>query len=192
MEANLELNNLYLNSNSVFCFLRRMKKEGNNVEGGRYLKGIDRRLGLIEEDRAKIWKEHMEKIMNEENEWDHMVETDVVEGPVEKVACNEIVRAMQKMKSGKAAEQSEVSVKMMVASGEIGVKVIMELCQRVLDGRGMPDEWKTSVIVPIFKGKGDIMSCGSYRGVKLLEHAMKIVERVLERQIRTLISLNKL
>ena len=49
----------------------------------------------------------------------------------------------------------------------------------VLDGRGMPDEWKTSVIVPIFKGKGDVMSCELYRGVKLLECAMKIVERVL-------------
>ena len=109
-----------------------------------------------------------------------MVETDVVEGPVEKVARNEIVEAIQKMKSGKATGLFEVSVEMIVASGEIGVKVMMELCQRVLDGRGMPDEWKTSVIVPIFKGKGDVMSCGSYRGVKLLEHAMKIVERVLE------------
>ena len=81
---------------------------------------------------------------------------------------------------------------MMVASREIGVKGMMELCQRVLDGRGMPDEWKTSVIVPIFKGKGDVMSCGSYRGVKLLEHAMKIVERVLERRIRTLVNLNEM
>ena len=80
---------------------------------------------------------------------------------------------------------------MIVASGEIGVKVMMELCQRVLDGKGIPDEWKTSVIVPIFKGKGDVMNCGSYRGVKLLEHAIKYVERVLERQIRTLVNLNK-
>ena len=157
-----------------------MKKEGKNVEGGR-----DGRLGFIEEDRAKIWKEHMEKTMNEENEWDHMVETDVVQGPVEKVVCNEIVEAMQKMKSGKATGPSEVSVEMIVASGEIRVKVMMELCQRVLDGRGMPDEWKTSVIVPFFKGKGDVISCGSYRGVKLLEHPMKIVERLLERRIRT-------
>ena len=39
------------------------------------------------------------------------------------------------------------------------------------------------VIVPIFKGKGDAMSCESYIRVKLLEHAMKIVERVLEKQI---------
>ena len=36
------------------------------------------------------------------------------------------------------------------------------------------------------------MSCGSYRGVKLLEHAMKIVERVLERRIRTLVNLNEM
>ena len=36
-------------------------------------------------------------------------------------------------------------------------------------------------MVPIFKGKGDAMSCMAYRGVKLLEHAMKIVEKVLAR-----------
>ena len=55
----------------------------------------------------------------------------------------------------------------------------------------MPDKCKTSVIIPIFEGKADVMSCGSYRGVKLLEHAMKIVERVLERRIRTLVILNE-
>ena len=79
------------------------------------------------------------------------------------------------MKSGKANGPSEARVEMIVASGEIGVKVMMDLCQHVLDDRGMSNEWKTSVIVPIFKGMGDVMSCGSYRGGKLLEHAMKIV-----------------
>ena len=100
----------------------------------------------------------------------------VVEGPVEKVARNQIVKAMQKMKSEKATGPSEVSVEMIVASGEIRAKVMMELCQCVLDGKGMTNEWKTNVIVPIFIGKDDVMSCGSYRGGKLLEHAMKIVE----------------
>ena len=126
--------------------------------------------------------------MNEENEWDHMVEKDVVERPVEKVARNEIVEAIQRMKSGKATAPSEVNVEMTVASGKIGVKVMMDLCQRVLDGGGMPDEWKASVIVSIFEEMGDVMSCGSYRGVK---HAMKIVARVLERRIRTLVNLMK-
>ena len=103
-----------------------------------------------------------------------------------------ILQAIQRMKSRKATGPYKVSVEMIVASGEIGVKVMLELCQRVLDGRGMPDEWKTSVIVPIFKGKGDAMSCGSYRGVKLLEHVMKIVVRVLEMRIWTLVNLNEM
>ena len=117
-----------------------MEKEGKDVKGGRWVKEKDGRLGFIEEDRANIWKKHMERIMNEKNEWDHMVKTDAVEGPVEKVTRNEIVEAIQKMKSGKATGLSEVSVKLIVPSVEIGVKVMMELCQRVLVVRGKPDE----------------------------------------------------
>ena len=72
---------------------------------------------------------------------------------------------------------------MISASGEVGVCVMVEFCQRVLDGKGMPDEWQTSVLVSIFKGKGDARNCDTYRGVKLSEHAMKIVESVPERRI---------
>ena len=82
-------------------------------------------MSFADEDKSKFWKKHIEKIMNEENQWDHMVETDVVEGPVENVARNEIVRAIQKMKSGKATAPSEVSVETIVASDEIEVKVII-------------------------------------------------------------------
>jgi len=39
------------------------------------------------------------------------------------------------------------------------------------------------VILPIYKGKGDPIECGSYRS-KLLEHAMKMVERIFEYIIR--------
>ena len=54
----------------------------------------------------------------------------------------------------------------------------------------MPEEWKTSVVVPIFKEKGDVMDCAAYRGIELLEHAMKIVERVLEKRIRELVKVD--
>jgi len=47
----------------------------------------------------------------------------------------------------------------------------------------VPEDWKSSVILPIYKGKGDPMECGSYRGIKLLEHAMKVVERIFEHRI---------
>ena len=120
---------------------------------------------------------HMERIMNEEKGWDQNVEADLLEGPVERVSREEVVKAIRKMKAGKAAGPSQVSVEMIAVSGEMGIVVMVELCQGVLDGKGMLVEWQINVVVPIFKGKGDAMSCGVYRGVKLLEHAMKIVKR---------------
>ena len=119
---------------------------------------------------------------------DGTVEVDMVEG----VTDEEVMKAMNNMKLGKAAGPSEVNMDMIIACGTFGVGVMKKLCQRVLDGEGMPEEWKTSAVVPIFKGKGDVMDCGAYRGVKLLEHAMKIVERVLENGIRELVMLDEM
>ena len=109
----------------------------------------------------------MERIINEENEWDRNVKAELVEG---RLSQEEVVKVIREMKAGKAAGLLEVSAEMIAASGEIGIGEMVELCQDVLDGRGMPDECALSVVVPMFKGKGDVMSCGAYRGVKLQEY----------------------
>ncbi|VFQ84918.1 unnamed protein product [Cuscuta campestris] len=48
----------------------------------------------------------------------------------------------------------------------------------------MPDEWRESLLVPLFKGKGDIQSCENYRGIKLLSHTMKVWEQIIECRVR--------
>ena len=55
---------------------------------------------------------------------------------------------------------------------------MIQIHQRVLDGFGMHVELALSIVVPILKGKGDITKCTCYRAVKLLEHGIKVVERV--------------
>ena len=57
--------------------------------------------------------------MNAENEWNQVVETDMLEGSVEEVTY-EVMKAMNKMKLGKAAGPSEVNVDMIMASGKFG------------------------------------------------------------------------
>ena len=59
-----------------------------------------------------------------------------------------------------------------------------ELCNQVVREGATPREWELSTLIPIFKGKGDPMECGSYRAVKMLEHGMKILEGVLEKRLR--------
>ena len=81
------------------------------------MRGSDRRLNFSKRDRGRVWKEHMERIMNEENEWDQNVLADLLEGPVERVSQEKVVKALGKMKAGKAAGPSEVSVEMIAASG---------------------------------------------------------------------------
>ena len=45
-----------------------MKIDGKDVIGGRCMKGKGGNLAFTEQDRKIIWKEHMERVMNEENE----------------------------------------------------------------------------------------------------------------------------
>ena len=55
---------------------------------------------------------------------------------------------------------------MIVAIGETQVKVVMEVCQRVSECGGMPGEWKTNVIVPIFRAGVPNQECSHPLGVR--------------------------
>jgi len=57
---------------------------------------------------------------------------------------------------------------MMQATGDIGTQWIVDLCNGIVKDGCIPEDWKTSVVLPIYKGKGDPMDCGFYRGIKLL------------------------
>ena len=76
--------------------------------------------------------------MNKENDWDHVTAASKVEGPTKNVTCKEMAIAIKVMKPEKAAGSSELCAEIVSASGEVRVRVMVELCQRVLDGKEMP------------------------------------------------------
>ena len=55
-----------------------------------------------------------------------------------------------------------------------------EICHSVIDGFVMTVEWALNIMVPIFK-KVNIRNCTCYGATKLLEHRIKVVERILEK-----------
>ena len=77
----------------------------------------------------------------------------------------EIMEVFIHLLIGKAPEPTEVYSEMIVASGDVGIRVLMELCHRILDGKGMPEDWTTSDEIPLFEGKGNTMNCGMHRDV---------------------------
>ena len=56
----------------------------------------------------------------------------------------------------------------------------------------IPDDWRKSILVLVYKGKGDPLVCGSYRAIKLLKQPMKVFERVLEISFRCQVSIDNM
>ena len=56
---------------------------------------------------------------------------------------------------------------------------------------GIPDSWKKSTLIPIFKIKGDILECNNFRGIKLMSHFMKLWERIIEARLREILNIRE-
>ena len=96
----------------------------------------------------------------------------------------EILKALRMVKKGKAAAPTGIVLEMFIAEEDCSVEWLTSLCNLTVAQGRIPDDWRSSILLPVYKGKADSMECGSYRAIKLLEHAMKVIERVFERRIR--------
>ena len=67
-----------------------------------------------------------------------------------------------------------------------------DLINNIVKEGCIPDDWRKSIVVPVYKGKGDPLVCGSYRAIKLLEQPMKVLERVLEKRIICQVSIDNM
>ena len=55
-----------------------------------------------------------------------------------------------------------------------------------------PTDWQESFTVNLYKGKGDALNRGNYRGLKLIEQVMKVLERVVEGLIRQRVEIDEM
>ena len=107
-----------------------------------------------------------------------------VMGPCCLISDEEVVAAIKLLKIGNAAGPAGVVSEMMKASGGFGSRWMTDLINNIVKEYCIPDDWRNSILVPVYKGKGNPLVCGSHRAIKLLEQPMKVFERVLEKRIR--------
>ena len=51
----------------------------------------------------------------------------------------------------------------------------------------LPEEWRTGLIVPVWKRKGDVQDPGKHIDITLLSHVLKVLERILDVRIRRIV-----
>ena len=114
----------------------------------------------------------------------------VKEGPADCIRIDEVAAALKKMKRHKAPGFSGLVAGMVRATGDVGTHWILDLCNSIVKEVCIPQDWKSSMVLPIYKGKGGPMECRFYRGIKLFEHVMKVVKRIFEYRIRQQIEID--
>ena len=107
-------------------------------------------------------------------------------GPSERISALKVGVAIGKMKQGKSAGPTAVVAEMLKAAGETGTLWMNEVCNAVMKDGKVPEDWSRSWMVNVYKER---VTCGSYRGIKLLEHAMKVLERVIEGRLRKIVKI---
>ncbi|KAK3557646.1 hypothetical protein QTP70_032305, partial [Hemibagrus guttatus] len=174
----------------LYRLARQRDRDGKDVQQVRVIKDRDGRVLTSEESVQRKWKEYFEELMNEENEREKRVEgVNSVEQKVDKIRKDEVRKALKRMKSGKPVGPDDIPVEVWKCLGEAAVEFLTSLFNRVLESERMPEEWRRSVLVPIFKNKGDVQSCSNYRGIKLMSHTMKLWERVVEARLRKVVEI---
>ena len=148
-------------------------------------------LSFDNEAKKVAWKQHYERLLNEEFSWNpEDLTADPVVGPPIHIDVEMVVKAITKMKTGKAAGPSGIVAEMLKASGDTGARLVADLANDMVRNGVIPSDWEDSFIINIYKGKGDALERGNYRGLKLLDHVMKGMERVIEKIIRERISID--
>ena len=90
----------------------------------------------------------------------------------------------------KAAGFSGIVAEMLKAAGSSGVTIIRDLIENIIFENCIPSKWQESHIVSVHKGKGDALNRSNYRGLKLIDQIMKVLERVVEGFIRQRVVIN--
>ena len=121
-----------------------------------------------------------------------MSEVHAVEGPAMQIKKEWVEEAIRKMKNGKAAGISGIVTEMVKASEDTGIELITSLTNQIIKDGVIPQDWQSSVIVNCFKGKGDALERGNYRGLKLVGQVMKVIERVIDKLLRERIDIDEM
>jgi hypothetical protein len=61
--------------------------------------------------------------------------------------------------------------------------VLTKIFNHCIDVGRVPIEWRSAIVTPLYKGKGDIVDFNNYRGISVLPPIAKIFEKILAMQI---------
>lgn len=134
------------------------------------------------EDRLDRWREHFQHVFNQQTTVrleDLEINPILTEVPSdERPSEGEITTAINQMKNRKSPGSDAITAEIIKGGNTLSVKMLHEVFGKIWEEKTVPQEWRNSEIVPIFK-KGKKTCCDNYRGISLLSIPGKVLARVI-------------
>jgi hypothetical protein len=93
-------------------------------------------------------------------------------------SSSEVEIAIEKLKSYKSPGINQIPAELIQAGENTLRSEIHKLNNCIWNKEELPEQWKESIIVPIYK-KGDETDCSNYQGISLLSTSYKILSNIL-------------
>jgi len=92
--------------------------------------------------------------------------------------ASEVELAIEMLRSHKSPGIDQIPAELIKEGGKTICCEIHKLIISIWNKEELPEEWKESIIAPIYK-KGDKTDCSNYRGISLLPTLYKILSNML-------------
>ena len=165
-------------SNLMRDFERNKKMFWKEVKRERK-ENVGRAVGINDSDGVKLvnevevnrrWAGYFEGLLNVVDDREAVIvgvgngrRMPVCERCNDNIEYAEICEAVRKLKGGKSPGIDEVAVEFLKRGGECVLEWLVRMFNGCFREGKVPKEWKSAVIVPLYKGKGDRCECANYR-----------------------------
>ena len=144
----------------IYRMARIREQKTRDINQIKWIKDETDRL-LVKDDEIKgRWREYFDKLFNGENEGTTFELDDSFDDTnrhfVRRFQEAEIGEALKRMKGGKAMGPDGIPIEVWRCLGDRAIVWLTKFFNLIFRSNKMPEEWRRSILVPIFKNKGDV------------------------------------
>jgi hypothetical protein len=153
--------------NDIYRMAKSRERKTRDIIQVKCIKDEIERLLTKDEDIKNRWREYFDKLFNE-NSGSSSIELDISSDDlnrqfVRRIQESEVKDALKRMKGGKSMGPDGIPIEVWKSFGDVAIVWLTKLFNLIFRSNKMSDKWRWSILVPIFKNKGDVQSCTNYR-----------------------------
>ncbi|KAL6561231.1 hypothetical protein OROMI_016832 [Orobanche minor] len=180
--------------NDIYKLARMRERKTRDIGKVKCVKDTDQKVLVQDKEIKERWRSYFDTLFNGHQEQDignlNIPSSMVNREFKRRIQKGEVTMALKKMGS-KKAEGPGIPIEVWRCLGERGIDWSTMLFNKIWRSNKMPSAWRKSILVPLYKNKGDVQDCSNYRGIKLMSHTMKLWERVIEQKIRKCVKITE-